>query len=128
MTPQFIKKSVIQILIIIGSIALILLFSEIRQTANSHSLAQIPPFGNPPPNLLKPPKPQIVPSPAATPSPKPLVEPLVFAPPAQFRNQIVYKASISDSKVMALTFDDGPTVQYFGQFLKRDAIAIQHRI
>ncbi|MCC3407276.1 MAG: polysaccharide deacetylase family protein [Microcoleus sp. PH2017_10_PVI_O_A] len=111
MTSKFIKKSAIQILIIIGSIALISLFSEIRQTANSNSLAQIPRFGNPPPNLLKPPKPQILPSGAPTPSPKPPEQPLVFAPPAQFRSQIVYKASISDSKVIALTFDDGPTAE-----------------
>ena len=109
MNTRFSKKSAIKTAIVIGSIALILLFSENGQTGNSNSLAQIPPFGNPPPNLLKPPKPQILPSPPATPTPKPAEQPLVFAPPAQFRNQIVYKANISDSKVIALTFDDGPT-------------------
>ena len=111
MTLKFIKKLAIQTFILVGSIALISLFPETRPTASSNSIAQIPPFGNPPPNLLKPPKPQILPSPATTPSPQPLVEPLVFAPPAQFRNQIVYQASISDSKVIALTFDDGPTAE-----------------
>lgn len=111
MKIKFTKRLWFKIAIVIGSISLILLFPDRLKTANSNSLAQIPPFGNPPPNLLKPPKSQILPSPAATPSPKPLVEPLVFAPPAQFRNQIVYKASISDSKVIALTFDDGPTAE-----------------
>ncbi|TAG44567.1 MAG: polysaccharide deacetylase family protein [Oscillatoriales cyanobacterium] len=102
MTRKFTKKSAIQTFILVVALALILLFPDRLKTANSNSLAQIPPFGNPPPNLLKPPKPQILPSP---------VEPLVFAPPAQFRGQIVYQASISDSKVIALTFDDGPTAE-----------------
>ena len=111
MTRKLTKKSAIQTFILVVALALILLFPDRLKTANSNSLAQIPPFGNPPPNLLKPPKPQILPYPAATPSPKPVVEPLVFAPPAQFRGQIVYQASISDSKVIALTFDDGPTAE-----------------
>lgn len=111
MTPKFIKKSAIQTFILVGSIALILLLSEIRQTASSNSIAQLPSIYNPPPNLLKPPKPKTPDSPAATPTPKPPQQPLVFAPPAQFRNQIVYKASITDSKVIALTFDDGPTAE-----------------
>jgi len=111
MNTKFIKKSWIKTAILIGSIALILLFPDRLKTANSNSLAQIHPFGNPPPNLLKPPKPQILPSPATTPTPKPAEQPLVFAPPTQFRSQIVYKASISNSKVIALTFDDGPTAE-----------------
>ena len=111
MNTNFSKKLAIKSIILIGYITLILLFSENRQTSNSNSLAQIPPFDNYPPNLLKPPKPQIQPSPATTPTPKPAEQPLVFAPPAQFRSQIVYKASISDSKVIALTFDDGPTAE-----------------
>jgi len=111
MNTKFTKKLAIKSIILIGSIALILLFSENRQTGNSNSLAQIPPFDNYPPNLLKPPKPQIQPSPATTPTPKPADQPLIFAPPTQFRSQIVYKASISNSKVIALTFDDGPTAE-----------------
>ncbi|MEG5000391.1 polysaccharide deacetylase family protein [Microcoleus sp. B4-D4] len=111
MTPKFIKKLAIQTLILIGSIALFSLFPKNPQTGNSNSLAQIPPFDNFPPNLLKPPKPQIQPSPATSPTPKPAEQPLVFAPPTQFRSQIVYKASISNSKVIALTFDDGPTAE-----------------
>ncbi len=111
MTRKFTKKSAIQTFILVVALALILLFPDRLKTANSNSLAQIPPFGNPPPNLQKPPKPQIQPSPPATSTPKPAEEPLVFAPPAQFRNQIVYKANISDSKVIALTFDDGPTAE-----------------
>ncbi|TAG64842.1 MAG: polysaccharide deacetylase family protein [Oscillatoriales cyanobacterium] len=97
MNTRFTKKLWFKIAIIISFISVILLFPDRLKTANSNSLAQIPPFGNPPPNLLKPPKPQILPSPAAT--------------PAQFRGQIVYQASISDSKVIALTFDDGPTAE-----------------
>ena len=111
MNTKFTNKSLIKTAIIIGYIALILLFPYRLKTANSNSLAQIHPFGNPPPNLLKPPKPQILPSPPATPTPKPSQQPLVFAPPTQFRNQIVYQASISNSKVIALTFDDGPTAE-----------------
>lgn len=116
MNTKFTKKLAIKTVILIGAIALILLFSENQKTANSNSLAQpsktiaqIPPFDNSPPNLLKPPKPQIQPSPATTPTPKPAEQPLIFAPPTQFRSQIVYKASISNSKVIALTFDDGPS-------------------
>ncbi|WP_293336986.1 polysaccharide deacetylase family protein [Microcoleus sp. CAWBG58] len=111
MTRKFTKKSAIKTFIVVAALALIFLFAENQKTANSNSIAQIPPFGNPPPNLLKPPKPQKLPSPVATPSPKPLVEPLVFAPPAQFRGQIIYEASINNSKVIALTFDDGPTAE-----------------
>ncbi|MEG3936645.1 polysaccharide deacetylase family protein [Microcoleus sp. S36b_A3] len=111
MNTKFTKKLAIKSIILIGAIALIFLFSENRQTGHSNSLAQIPPFDNFPPNLLKPPKPQIQPSPATTPTPQPAEQPLVFAPPAQFRSQIVYKASISNSKVIALTFDDGPTAE-----------------
>ncbi|MCW6053789.1 polysaccharide deacetylase family protein [Lyngbya sp. CCAP 1446/10] len=111
MNTKFTKKLAIQSIILIVMIALILLFSENRQTGNSNSLAQIPPLDNFPPNLLKPPKPQIQPSPATTPTPKPADKPLIFAPPTQFRSQIVYKASISNSKVIALTFDDGPTAE-----------------
>ena len=109
MTLKFIKKLAIQTLIVVGSIALIAFSSEIRQTTSSNSIAQLPPIYNPPPNLLKPQKPQILPSPATTPTPKPPQQPLIFAPSAQFRGQIVYKATISNSKVIALTFDDGPT-------------------
>lgn len=111
MKMVFPKRAWLKIAIIIASISVILLFPDRLKTANSNSLAQIPPFGNPPPNLLKPPKPRILPSPTTAPSPKPLVEPLVFAPPTQLRGQIVYQASISDSKVIALTFDDGPTAE-----------------
>jgi peptidoglycan/xylan/chitin deacetylase (PgdA/CDA1 family) len=111
MNTKFTKKLAIKTVILIGTIALILLFSENRQTGNSNSLAQIPAFGNLPPKLLKPPKSQIQPSPATSPTPKPADQPLVFAPPTQFRSQIVYKASISNSKVIALTFDDGPTAE-----------------
>jgi peptidoglycan/xylan/chitin deacetylase (PgdA/CDA1 family) len=110
MSTKFPKNFLIQTFIFVGSIALISLISETRQTANSNSIAQqIAPVENPPPNLLKPPKLKTPPSPPATPSPKPPQQPLVFAPPAQFRSQIVYKASINNSKVIALTFDDGPT-------------------
>ena len=90
MKTKFTKESWIKAVIIIGYIAIILLVSDRLNTANSNSIAQIPPFGNPPPNLLKPPKPQIQPSPAATPTPKPAAaEPFVFAAPTQFRSQIV---------------------------------------
>jgi peptidoglycan/xylan/chitin deacetylase (PgdA/CDA1 family) len=116
MSTKFTKKSVIPTFILVGSIALISLFPETRPTASSNSLAQpskkiaqIPPAENPPPNLLKPPKPKTPYSPPPTPTPKPPAQPLVFAPPAQFRGQIVYQASISNSKVIALTFDDGPS-------------------
>src|SRR4028118_2017073 len=110
MSTKFPKNFLIQTFIFVCSIALISLISETRQTANSDSIAQqIAPVENPSPNLLKPPKLKTPPSPPATPSPKPPEQPLVFAPPAQFRSQIVYKASINNSKVIALTFDDGPT-------------------
>ncbi|MBE9185440.1 polysaccharide deacetylase family protein [Microcoleus sp. LEGE 07076] len=123
MTPKFIKKSVIQILILVGSIALFSLFPKNPQTASSNSIAQIPPFDNSPPNLLKPPKPTKIPP---SPAPKPAEQPLVFAPPAQFRSQIVYKASISNSKVIALTFDDGPspeTLKILEVLQKHNAVA-----
>ncbi len=110
MSTKFPKKLLIQTFIFVGSIALISLISETRQTANSNSIAQqIAPVENPPPNLLKPPKLKTPPSSPATPSAKPPEQPLVFAPPAQFRSQVVYKASINNSKVIALTFDDGPS-------------------
>lgn len=109
MSTKLANQWTLKILFLIGSISLILLFPENRQTANSNPLTQIPPVENQPPNLLKPPKLKTPPSPPATPSPKPPEQPLVFAPPAQFRSQIVYKASINNSKVIALTFDDGPT-------------------
>ncbi len=110
MSTKLANQGALKILLLIGSIALISLISETRQTANSHSLAQqIAPVKNPPPNLLKPRKLQTPHSPRVTPSPKPPEQPLVFAPPAQFRSQIVYKASINNSKVIALTFDDGPS-------------------
>ncbi|MFS8120144.1 MAG: polysaccharide deacetylase family protein [Microcoleus sp.] len=111
MNTNFTKRLAIKSIILIVTIALIFLFSENTQTGNSNSLAQIPPFDSSPPNLLKPPKPQIQPSPVINPTPNPADQPLVFAPPTQFRSQIVYKASISDSKVIALTFDDGPTAE-----------------
>lgn len=127
MTPKFIKKSAIQILIILGSIALISLLSENRQTAISNPLTQIPPIENSPPNLLKPPKPtKTPPSPSPTPTPKPPQQPLVFAPPAPFRGQIVYQASINNSKVIALTFDDGPspdTLKILEVLQKHQAVA-----
>lgn len=127
MTPKFIKKSAIQILIILGSIALISLLSENRQTAISNPLTQIPPIENSPPNLLKPPKPtKTPPSPSPTPTPKPPQHPLVFAPPAPFRGQIVYQASINNSKVIALTFDDGPspdTLKILEVLQKHQAVA-----
>jgi peptidoglycan-N-acetylglucosamine deacetylase len=116
MSTKFTKKFAIQTFILIGSIALISLLSEIRQTANSTSLAQpskriaqLPPIYNPPPNLLKPPKLKTPDPPSPTPTPQPPEKPLVFAPPPQFRGQIVYEASINNSKVIALTFDDGPS-------------------
>jgi peptidoglycan/xylan/chitin deacetylase (PgdA/CDA1 family) len=103
------KKSVTQTVILIGLSLIISLLWENRKTAISNPLIPIAPVENPPPNLLKPPKLKTPHSPPATPSPKPPEQPLVFAPPAQFRSQIVYKASINNSKVIALTFDDGPT-------------------
>ena len=103
------KKSVTKTVILIGlSLTISLLWSN-RKTANSNPLIPIAPVENPPPNLLKPRKLQTPHSPPVTPSPKPPEQPLVFAPPAQFRSQIVYKASINNSKVIALTFDDGPS-------------------
>ncbi|MCU0546219.1 MAG: polysaccharide deacetylase family protein [Oscillatoriaceae cyanobacterium Prado104] len=112
------QKAVIKTALLIGSIALFSLSPNNPKTANSNSLAQIPPFfDEPPPNLIKPPKPtKIAPSPptgagTGTPPlhPKPPEQPLIFAPPEQFRGQIVYQANISNSKVIALTFDDGPS-------------------
>lgn len=107
------KKSVTKTVILIGLSLTISLLWENKQTANSNPpiplAQQIAPVENPPPNLLKPPKLKTPNSPPATPSPKPPEQPLVFAPPAQFRSQIVYKASINNSKVIALTFDDGPS-------------------
>ncbi|EGK90288.1 polysaccharide deacetylase family protein [Microcoleus vaginatus PCC 9802] len=103
------KKRVIKTVILIGLSITISLLSENRKTANSNPLIPIAPVENPPPNLLKPPKLKTPPSLSATPSPKPPEQPLVFAPPAQFHSQIVYKASINNSKVIALTFDDGPS-------------------
>ncbi|MEG3974644.1 polysaccharide deacetylase family protein [Microcoleus sp. herbarium8] len=126
MNPKFTKKLAIKSIILIGSIALFSLFPKNPQTASSNSIAQIPPFDNFPPNLQKPPKPQIQPSPATTPTPKPAEQPLIFAPPAQFRSQIVYKASISNSKVIALTFDDGPspeTLKILDVLQKHNAVA-----
>jgi peptidoglycan-N-acetylglucosamine deacetylase len=111
MNPKFSKKSAIKNVILIGSIALFSLSPSNLKTANSNSLAQVPPFfEDSPPNLIKPPKPtKTPPSPAPTPAPTPTEQPLIFAPPAQFRGQIVYEANISNSKVIALTFDDGPS-------------------
>ncbi|NJR21544.1 MAG: polysaccharide deacetylase family protein [Richelia sp. CSU_2_1] len=111
MNPKSTKKFATKTAIIISSIALIFLSTDNLKTANSNSLAQIPPFfEDSPPNLLKPPKQKkIPPSPPPTPAPTPPEQPLIFAPPAQFRGQIVYQANISNSKVIALTFDDGPT-------------------
>lgn len=126
MTPKFIKKSVIKILMIIGSIALFSILSEIRQTRNSNSIAQLPAIYNPPPNLLKQPKPKTPDSPPPTPTPKPPQQPLLFAPPPQFRGQIVYEASINNSKVIALTFDDGPspeTLKILEVLQKHQAVA-----
>ncbi|WP_373533840.1 polysaccharide deacetylase family protein [Microcoleus sp.] len=126
MNPKFTKKLAIKSIILIGSIAFFSLFPKNPQTTSSNSIAQIPPFDNFPPKFLKPRKPQIQPSPAATPSPKPPEQPLVFAPPAQFRSQIVYKASISNSKVIALTFDDGPspeTLKILEVLQKHNAVA-----
>ncbi|MEG4210572.1 polysaccharide deacetylase family protein [Microcoleus sp. S13_B4] len=103
------KKLVIKTVILIGLSITISLLSENRKTANSNPLIPIAPVENSPPNLLKAPKLKTPPSPPATPSPTPPEQPLIFAPPVQFRSQIVYKASINNSKVIALTFDDGPT-------------------
>lgn len=124
MNPKSPKKSVIKNAILIGSIALIFLSPNNPKNATSNSLAQIPPFfDEPPPNLIKPPKPtKIPPSPPATPAPQPPEQPLIFAPPDQFRGQIVYEANIRDSKVIALTFDDGPTPET----LKILAVLQQH--
>ena len=109
MSPKVKKTWVIKTVILIGlSLTLSLLWSN-RKAASSNPLLPIAPVENPPPNLLKPPKLKTPPSPPATPSPKPPEQPLVFAPPAQFRSQIVYKASINNSTVIAITFDDGPT-------------------
>jgi peptidoglycan-N-acetylglucosamine deacetylase len=115
MNIKFTKKSAIKTFIIVGYIAFFSILSEIRQTSSnslaqpSKRIAQLPPIYNFPPNLLKPPKPKTPYSPLPTPTPKPPGQPLVFAPPPQFRGQIVYQASISNSKVIALTFDDGPS-------------------
>ncbi|MEG4251949.1 polysaccharide deacetylase family protein [Microcoleus sp. Pol10D4] len=107
------KKSVIKTVILIGLSLTISLLWENRKTANSNPLIPITPVENPPQNLLKPPKIKTPPSSPATPSLKPPEQPLVFAPPTQFRSQIVYKASINNSKVIALTFDDGPSPETF---------------
>jgi chitin deacetylase len=111
MNTKFSQKVAIKTAIIIGSIALISLSPDNLKTANSNSLAQIPPFfEDSPPNLIKPPKPtKTPPSPPPTTAPTPTEQPLIFAPPEQFRGQIVYQANISNSKVIALTFDDGPS-------------------
>ncbi|UNU27562.1 polysaccharide deacetylase family protein [Microcoleus vaginatus] len=110
MSTKLANQGALKILLLIGSSALIFLISETGQTANSNSIAQpLAPIENTPPNLLKPPKLKTPSSLPATLSPKPPEQPLVFAPPAQFRSQIVYKASINNSKVIALTFDDGPS-------------------
>ena len=109
MSPKINKRWVIKTVLLIGlSLTTSLLLSN-RKTAHSNPLIPIAPVENPPPNLLKPPKLKTPPSPPATPSPKPPQQPLVFAPPAQFRSQSVYKASINTSKVIARTVDDGPT-------------------
>ncbi|MEG5066407.1 polysaccharide deacetylase family protein [Microcoleus sp. B3-A4] len=127
MSTKLASQWALKILFLIGSIALISLISETRQTANSNSLAQqIAPVENPPPNLLKPRKLKTPSSPPATSSPKPPEQPLVFAPPAQFRSQIVYKARINNSKVIALTFDDGPspeTLKILEILQKHNAVA-----
>jgi len=103
------KKSVTKTVILIGLSLTISLLWENRKTAISNPLIPIAPIENPPPNLLKPPKLKTPPSPPPTPSPQPPEQPSVFTSPAQFRSQIVYKASINNSKVIALTFDDGPS-------------------
>ncbi|MBE9097158.1 polysaccharide deacetylase family protein [Tychonema sp. LEGE 07203] len=126
MNTKFTKQLAIKSIIFIGAIALFSLFPKKTQTASSNSLAQIPPFDNFPPKFLKPRKPQIQPSPATTPTPNPPEQPLIFAPPAQFIRQIVYKASISNSKVIALTFDDGPspeTLKILEVLQKHNAVA-----
>src|SRR4028118_211733 len=72
MSTKFPKNFLIQTFIFVGSIALISLISETRQTANSNSIAQqIASVENPSPNLLKPPKLKTPPSPPATPPPHP---------------------------------------------------------
>lgn len=109
MSSKLAIKWALKTLFLIGSIALFSILSEIRQTASSNSIAQLPAIYNSPPNLLKQPKPKTPDSPPPTPTPKPPQQPLIFAPPAQFRGQIVYEASINNSKVIALTFDDGPS-------------------
>ncbi|MEG4344421.1 polysaccharide deacetylase family protein [Microcoleus sp. A003_D6] len=109
MSPKIKKRWVIKTVLLIGLSITISLLSENRKTANSNPLIPIAPVDDTPPNLLKPPKLKTPPSPPTTPTPKPPEQPLVFAPPAQFRSQIVYKASINNSKVIALTFDDGPS-------------------
>ncbi len=109
MSPKINKKWVIKTVLLIGLSLTTSLLWENRKTANSNPLIPIAPVENRPPNLLKPRKLKTPHSPPATPSPKHPEQPLVFAPPAQFRSQIVYKASINNSKVIALTFDDGPT-------------------
>ncbi|MEG4417326.1 polysaccharide deacetylase family protein [Microcoleus sp. LAD1_D5] len=109
MSPKGNKKRVIKTVIFIGLSLTISLLWENRKTASSNPLIPIAPVENPPPNLLKPRKLKTPHSAPAAPSPKPPEQPLVFAPPAHFRSQIVYKASINNSKVIALTFDDGPS-------------------
>lgn len=137
MSSKVSKKLAIKTALLIGSIALISLSPDNLKTANSNLLAQpskriaqIPPFDNSPPNLIKPPKPKTPdspPAPGAAPLlPKPPEQPLIFAPPEQFRGQIVYQANISNSKVIALTFDDGPspeTLKILEVLQKHNAVA-----
>lgn len=127
MNPTFPKKSAIKNVILIGSIALISLSPDNLKTSHSNSIAQIPPFfEDSPPNLIKPPKTKTSDSPPPTPAPTPPEQPLIFAPPAQFRGQIVYQVNISNSKVIALTFDDGPgpeTLKILEVLQKHNAVA-----
>src|SRR4028118_1422133 len=109
MSPKINKRWVIKTVLLIGLSLTTALLWENRKTANSNPLIPIAPVENPSPNLLKPPQLKTPPSPPATPSPQPPEQPLAFAPPAQFRSQIVYKATINNSKAIALTFDDGPS-------------------
>ncbi|MEP6518199.1 polysaccharide deacetylase family protein [Microcoleus vaginatus] len=126
MSSKVNKTWVIKTVILIGLSLTISLLWENRKTANSNPLIPIAPVENPPPNLQKPRKIKTPHTPPATPSPKPPEQPLVFAPPAQFSSQIVYKASINNSKVIALTFDDGPspeTLKILEILQKHNAIA-----
>ncbi|MGE5658677.1 MAG: polysaccharide deacetylase family protein [Actinomycetota bacterium] len=60
-------------------------------------------------NILKGVPPETKTPLAATPTPQPSAQPLVFAPPPQFRGATVYRATHEQAKVIALTFDDGPS-------------------